>query len=222
MSRLLSTKVLYGVHLARLESAGWEVEQYDAISIELISTSVAPDDHVLIFSSKNGVRGFLSSFSGSDYSGLRCLCVGERTGDQLREHGLHVLASAPSAGKLASLIRKQYSEDSFVYYCGNRRLDLIPDALNDLGTEWQEAVVYATRLNPRHFSSRPEAILFFSPSGVESYLARNEMGGTWGYCIGPTTATFLRDHTERVLCAKTPDLDSLIDLASAQTHLLNP
>jgi uroporphyrinogen-III synthase len=221
MKRLLSTRVLSGAHLARLESAGWEVEQYDSISIEYIPTPVSPKGHLLVFTSKNGVEGFLKSFPGSDFSGFQSLCVGRRAGERLREHGLEVLQMAPTARELALRIQERFSGDSFVYYCGNRRLDFIPDTLDSLGAAWQEAVVYTTGLNPRHFTTRPDAILFFSPSGVESYLAGNDIGHAWGYCIGPTTADRLRHHTDRVLCARTPDVESLIDLAQAQTHPLN-
>ncbi len=221
MRHLLSTKVLSKEQVEQLESAGWMVVQYDAISIEMQQTPIEPGDQTLIFTSKNAVKAFLRSFPKEDFSGIRCLCVGSRAGGMLRERGCTVLEEAPTAEYLAGLIQKGYAKDSFIYYCGDRRLDRIPDALDRLGVQWKEAINYKTILNQKAFNREFEAVLFFSPSGVESFTRNNNIQGAMGYCIGETTAEALRKHTNRIIIAKTPTIEGLIAEVVAETNLLN-
>jgi len=212
MRHLLSTKVLTDAEIHLLEGAGWRVDHYDAISIEFLKTPITPDDHLLIFSSKNAVAGFYSSFSKSNLSSCKCLCVGNAAAGMLVEKGMTVLEVYPTAKELAASLEKNHAADSFVYYCGNIRLDLIPDTLNNLGFAWQEATVYRTVLNPVKWERAYEAVVFFSPSAVGSFMALNPMGSATGYCIGKTTGAALKKYTNRILFPKTPDRKSLMDL----------
>lgn len=221
MKHLLSTKVLSKERVSKLESAGWTVDQYDSISIEWLKINVEPGSRLLVFTSKNGVKAFLKNFSQQEILGMRSLCVGSRASWILKEAGITVLEEAPTAGQLARVIQRKYSKDSFVYYCGNRRLNLIPETLDDLGVRWEEVIVYKTELNRRVFNKEYDAVLFFSPSGVESFTNQNKMGSTTGYCIGETTSNALEKHTDQVLKADTPDINGLIELAVAQTNLSN-
>jgi uroporphyrinogen-III synthase len=212
MRHLLSTKVLSDPEIRQLEGVGWQVDHYNAISIEFLRTAVPPDDHLLIFSSKNAVVGFLNSFSKQDLSACRCLCVGNGAAGMLVEKGITVLEVFPTAKQLATSLAKKYLGYSFIYYCGSMRLDLIPDTLDDLGLSWQEATVYKTLLNPKKWDREYEAVLFFSPSAVRSYLALNSIGSATAYCIGKTTSAALEKYTKRVFFPKTPDRKSLMDL----------
>ena len=101
MRHLLSTKVLSDPEIRQLEGAGWRVDHYDAISIEFLETAVAPEDHLLIFTSKNAVEGFFNSFSKRNLSACRCLCVGNGAAGMLAEKGMTVLEVFPSAKELA-------------------------------------------------------------------------------------------------------------------------
>ena len=220
MRRLLSTKALSKPEILRLESAGWRVDQYDAITVELLRTTVAPGTHLVVFTSKNAVKAFLESFSQQNFSGIRGLCVGRRASEMLKKAGITVLEETQTSQQLALCIEERYSKESFVYYCGDRRLNRIPRMLNGLGVQWEEAVVYKTLLNYRKFKREYEAALFFSPSGVESFTYANEMRNTTGYCIGATTAAALKKYTDCILIAKTPDIPGLIELAETPINLL--
>jgi len=220
MRHLLSTKVLSNHEIRQLEGAGWHIDQYDAISIEFLKTAVTPDDHLLIFTSKNAVKAFFKSFSNRTYSACQSLCVGQGAAGLLAEKGVTVLEVFPSASELAGGLGERYATNSFVYYCGNMRLDLIPDTLDRLGLSWQEATVYKTVLNPRKWDREYEGVVFFSPSAVQSYTALNLMGSATGYCIGKTTSATLGKYTHRILCPETPDRASLMDLLSRPENKL--
>lgn len=212
MRHLLSTKELSRSEIRRLEDAGWRVDQYNAISIEFQKTAIPPEDHLLIFSSRNAVTGFFNSFPESTISACRCLCVGEASSAMLSEKGLNVLEVFPTASELAQSLKRKNTSDSYVYYCGNLRLDFIPDTLDNLGLPWQEARVYKTLLNHKKNTRRYDAVVFFSPSAVKSYLEVNPLDQATGYCIGSTTAAALQKYTHRILIPETPDRASLMDL----------
>ena len=80
---------------------------------------------------------------------------------------------------------------------------------------YEEIQVYKTVLIPKKFERQFDAILFFSPSGVKSYFSNNSPieGGTGGclaVCIGTTTASEAKKHTENVVIANNTTIESVI------------
>ncbi|MDX1331413.1 MAG: uroporphyrinogen-III synthase [Robiginitalea sp.] len=212
MKRLLSTKILPEPLQARILAAGWKLTQYNAISIELLPVEFSPGDRLAIFTSKQAVRACLAGSPDTGLSAVSCLCVGAGTAALIRDHAGVVLESASSATELASRIAKKYTDKSFVYYCGNRRLDVLPETLDKLGLDWQEVIAYRTNTVDQTFDQTFDGILFYSPSGVESFTGSNAMGGATAYCIGPTTAAEAKKHTEKYKLARSPDLEALMAL----------
>ena len=212
MKRLLSTKILPDSLQAQILAAGWKLTQYNAISIEWLPVEFAPGDRLAIFTSKQAVRACLASGSDNVLSGVCCLCVGAATASLIRDHDGAVLECASSATELASRITKKYTDKSFMYYCGNRRLDIIPETLDNLGLDWQEVIVYRTQTVDQTVDQTFDGILFYSPSGVESFTASNAIGGATAYCIGPTTAAAVQKHTKKYKIATSPDLEALVAL----------
>ncbi|MCO5724307.1 uroporphyrinogen-III synthase [Robiginitalea marina] len=216
MKSLLATRKLGSAHREILMAAGWRVTDYDAIAITLLPTPYDPKGDAAIFSSKHAVLACFPEDMPEAPSDKPCLCVGETTAALLGEKGVRVLETAPSASDLATRIEKRYRDWSFTYYCGNRRLDTLPQALDSLGIPWEEVVVYNTGSVHRAFDQAFDGLLFFSPSGVESYARMNPFGKAVAYCIGPTTAAAARKYTERILISETPDVGAVIALALSQ------
>jgi uroporphyrinogen-III synthase len=57
---------------------------------------------------------------------------------------------------------------------------------------------------------RHNAVLFFSPSAVESYLKENEIDNKICFCIGYTTAETLKEKTENIIIASQPKIEYVI------------
>lgn len=218
MKRLLSTKILPEPLQDKLMHAGWELTQYNAISVEVLPVFFDPEDAIVVFTSKHAVRACVLGSADKGLSGAFSLCVGEKTASLVREHGGTVLESAPSATELASLICEKYTDKSFVYYCGDRRLDILPEAFDKLQLDWEEVIAYRTKSEKRSFKDPFDAILFFSPSGVESFSSSNSIGLATAYCIGPTTALAASKHTKRFKTANTPGVEALVALVIKHTN----
>ena len=213
MKRMLSTKILPDPLQARFVAAGWELTQYNAISVEFLPVPFRPEGSVVIFTSKHALRAYLLSNPDRGLTGVSCLCVGASTASMVREHGGEVLECAPTATELATVITKKYTDQSFVYYCSDRRLDIIPEALEKGLADWQEVTAYRTKTVDKAFNQSFEGILFFSPSGVEGFTKSNDIGVATAYCIGPTTAEEVKKHTKKYKIAASPDLPTLVALA---------
>jgi uroporphyrinogen-III synthase len=222
MTSLLSTRVLTTSQSEKLRQAGWNLQQYDAISIELRPSTFDPGSRLAIFTSRNAVRACFPDVMGSEFQGVKCLCVGEKTAGLLREKGIFPLEVAANAAELAGIIKNKYTEKSFIYYCGNKRLDLLPDFLDSSGVTWEEEVVYDTRLVRKNFHKSFDAVLFFSPSGVESYFEANPNSTGLALCIGSTTASEAKKYTDRFEIARFPSVQAVISLAEDQIRSVKP
>lgn len=85
-----------------------------------------------------------------------------------------------------------------LFFCGDQRMDILPENLKKNGITLTELVVYNTRLTPVHIDEQPDAILFFSPTAVKSFFSKNELSpGTTVFAMGKTTSSALKEFTDR-------------------------
>ncbi|GAA6764644.1 hypothetical protein AAFH68_05750 [Flavobacterium sp. CGRL1] len=63
----------------------------------------------------------------------------------------------------------------------------------------------------KKIKANPEALLFFSPSGVKSYLKDNTINKQLCFCIGETTAEALHKITKNIIIADQPTIEDVIE-----------
>lgn len=205
MKSILSTKILTATQKQPLLEAGFQVEEYDAIHIDPVDFEMPEFVENTIFTSQNTVKRVMGS-------GLRvqgCWCVGKKTKALLEENGLKVIASADYGKDLAEIILQKYPDRKFIFFCGNRRRDELPTIFKKNKIDFEEIQVYKTELNPKAFQQKFDAILFFSPSGVESFCLKNPIKNSTAFCIGTTTATEAKKYTDKIIIAEEPTIESL-------------
>jgi len=78
-------------------------------------------------------------------------------------------------------------------------------------------VAYETKHAAIKVPDGVKRVLFFSPSGVESFLSKNTTDKKVAYCIGETTANEARKHFSDVRVAKIPTVESLIESVNFNT-----
>lgn len=214
MMQLLSTKVLSPEQRALLPTEDFHIWDYDALVTEYFPADLHSDDEALcLFTSQHAVHAcFPDGLPGERM--LNCCCVGAKTAALLQDLGHRVLEVRESAKLLADEIIKKYSGRSFIFYCGDRRLETLPRRLRAAGIPLEERVVYHTSLNIRSFDHKFEAVLFFSPSGVESFTAANDLSQSVAVCIGPTTAREAHKHTGQIITAAFPSVEAVLTAAA--------
>ena len=87
----------------------------------------------------------------------------------------------------------------------------MPTILAENNVVVNEVECYQTSLTPRKIDEKYNGILFYSPTGIESYLKDNETFNNVAFCIGETTATEARKHFEKVIVAKVSTVESVLD-----------
>ncbi|MEE9361752.1 MAG: uroporphyrinogen-III synthase [Cellulophaga sp.] len=203
---ILSTKKISPIQKDILSKAGLSFFDYDAITISNLAFKVKNDYQNYIFTSQNAVRAILNT----DYKLKNCFCVGEKTKLLLESNGLEVTENSKKASFLGEIVAKNYKNESFLFICGNRRREELPAILKENKITFEEVVVYETNLNRKKIDFAPNAILFFSPSGVESYNSENEIGDSIAFCIGDTTAKEAEKHTTNTIIPAKSTIDNLL------------
>ena len=75
-----------------------------------------------------------------------------------------------------------------------------------------EVKTYKTVLKTKKFDQKWDGILFFSPSGVASYISGNKhQTNTYAFCIGQTTASSAKKYFKRVVVANTNTIESVLE-----------
>ena len=211
MKRILSTKILDPKVESLLKEAGFILQQYEALEFEYIP--VRMESLPAIFSSTNAVKACFGNPTDKPAKiELDCFCVGNKTAGLLKKHGQRVVAQEADASRLARLIIEKYTDKSFVYYCSDRRLETLPGELKAAGIPLEERIVYKTNFRKQSFESAFDGILFFSPSGVQSFVEENGLGNAWALCIGSTTAGEAMKYTDKIKIAKQPEAMALAEL----------
>ena len=207
--RVLSTKKLQSNQKQYLLNAGFAVIDADFISIEPLPFSVEASAYdMLIFSSQNAVEQVLSI--QEEIKDKPVLCVGEKTKKMLVEHGFTVVAQALSAEELIGCIEDKYFANRFIFFCGKQKLDTIPHFLKTKKIQHTLVEVYETHTNSLTILSKADVLLFFSPSGVKSFLKNNKITDETCFCIGQTTAKALEHLTNKIIIASQPSVENVI------------
>ncbi len=208
--RVLSTKKLQPNHKQYLLNAGLAVLEADFISISYKPFELKDIRPNLIFTSQNAFKSFLHNEKAGEYKDHAVFCVGSKTKEAIEKAGFNVSAFAEYAEGLSDIIIKEYAGESFTFFSGSMRRDTLPFALANAGISVDEIEVYETVLSPQKINAPLDGILFFSPSGVESFLKENSIGNAVCFCIGTTTAAALEDITDNIVVANKQTIENTI------------
>lgn len=212
--RLLSTKKLLVNQKQFLLNANFSVVEADFIAIHPKEVTIDKVHENLIFTSQNAVLSVLKAVKHPETLNIlkskNVFCVGIKTKQLLEENGFNVIAYTGYAADLAEIITLIYNKEKFTFFSGNLRRDTLPEALSEAKVVWNEIQVYETILTPQKISGTFDGILFFSPSGIESYLKNNKITKETCFCIGTTTAEALENITKNVIIANQPTMENVI------------
>ena len=137
--------------------------------------------------------------------------MGLKTKALLEKNGFKVLVYKEYGADLAEIITSIYCAENFTFFCGNIRRDELPNMLIKNNITFNEIVVYETILKPYKIEQKIDALLFFSPSAVNSYLESNKITNEICFCIGTTTANALEKKIKNIVIASQPTVENVIN-----------
>jgi uroporphyrinogen-III synthase len=125
-----------------------------------------------------------------------------------------IKGTASSAERLADIITDNPPSEAIYFFCGNQRLNTLPNRLKEKKLSCSELVVYRTLPLYQKTSKEYDAILFFSPSAVSTFFTMNQTAEkTVVFAIGETTASCLRKYcSQPIIISEKPDLLEILTL----------
>ena len=213
---ILSTKVLSPSQRETLVNAYFSVIEEDFIATKNQNFDLTEINSNLIFTSQNAAQSVLLHPKCQELKSKNVFCVGIKTKALLEENGFNVIVYVDYAADLAEIITLIYANESYTFFSGNLRKETLPIALKEANIKFNEIQVYETSLTPKKIKDTVEAILFFSPSGVESYLKENTIKKELCFCIGETTAAALPINVKNIIVANQPSIEEVIENAIAE------
>lgn len=193
------------------EKIGFEMSDFIAIRYNRLKPTVIKNGiKNVIITSQNGVEALLHNYAPAEMDFENIYCVGRRTKRLIEKKiGKKVAHVENSAKELAKFIIKMRLNEA-TYFCGNLKRDELNTILSENNVEVTNIEAYRTVLNERKFDKVFDGILFYSPSGIESYLNDNIDRIAVAFCIGETTAQEARKYFEKVQVAELPSIENVI------------
>ncbi len=209
---IFSTKKLSPRQKQTLSEAGFSVADENFIATKSKDFELVKVNQNLIFTSQNAVQSVLQHPKCDTLEGKKVFCVGLKTKAFLEENGSEVAVYTDYAADLAEIISLIYADETFTFFSGNLRKDTLPNALKENGISCNEIEVYETTLTSQKIKTKPDGLLFFSPSAVDSYLQHNTIKNEICFCIGETTAETLENKKiKNIIIAEQPTIDHVIN-----------
>lgn len=205
---LLSTKTLPSSLRERIVQNDLVYMEYNAIRILPVDFEITTPVDYVIFSSQNATKAVLNKTH--HFQGVQVLCVGERSEKLLLEKNIKPLKTAQNMSDLIDFIQILDKNSHFLHYCGNRRLPILAHKMKEWECDFREVVVYQTELTNTKIDAAPNAILFFSPSGVESHESQNDITDAHCFCIGNTTATAFKQKPKSIQIVQNANMEQLV------------
>lgn len=213
--KILSTKILTDTQRELLKE--YEVKEISMIDISFgTGFQISEKIENAVFTSANSVRSVFEIHKNkSDWFGT-VYCVGTKTQSLLEKNGISAAAVANNASELSEVLVQNFSKNQTSFkeinwFCGNLRNQDLPNIMAENGVLVTEYPVYQTNLISQKVNTPFDAILFFSPSGVKSYLKKNKADNTAVVCIGATTATEAIQSFDNVYISDNQSVEGVIE-----------
>ncbi len=233
-----------GEMVAAIERRGGRAVLFPTIKITEPDSWKACDDaigslgvyHALVFTSVNGVRGFLQrcAFHGignDQIQQLHTFAVGKKTKDELVKHVLSVdcvPSEYSAAGLIRELTRCELGNRRILFPRGNIGREEVVDALTEIHATVDAVTVYNTvpastddagAITDEISSGRIDVVAFASPSAATNFFSSisGNVLSSAGVpvrlaAIGPTTETSLKQMGYSVdIVAKESTSDGLVE-----------
>ena len=180
-----------------------------------LATEKYGSHNTVVFTSMNAIEAITNAVNTVDLR-WRIACMEGTTLNLVQQHfkSSTIIATASNAMQLAEKIIALNNDKHIVFFCGDKRRDELPALLKENNIEVEEVVLYKTKFTPLIIDKIYDAILFFSPSTVESFFSINKINATTVlYAIGKTTAETIKQFSNnKIIESNAPSKERLLKL----------
>ena len=219
---ILCTKILKPYITQQLVDNDFNVLEHNFIKIEALNNAdflitLKEQLPYFIFTSKNAVQCFVDQLSVNKIkikkNSIFYSLSGE-TQSALIEEGFKPTIIAENAADLATKIIKEGKIKEAIFLCGDKRKEELSVLLKEAGINLKELIIYKNILQPKKIIESYQAILFFSPSALQSYFESNNLNKTVAcFCIGYSTANALKQYkiNNKIIVSSYPSQQNMVD-----------
>lgn len=191
-----------------------ETKQLQNDTLEQQVQALSKETITAVFTSMNAVHAVATQLPVVPE--WKIFCTGGVTKEYVIKYfGEHAIAAtAKNATVLAEKIVAANATAPIVFFCGDQRLNELPEILSANGKTVKEVVVYTTEQTPVFIEKNYAGILFFSPSAVHSFFSLNTIATQVVlFAIGKTTAATIQSYcTNKIVTSEWPGAESMIEL----------
>ncbi len=231
--KVLSTKKLDPSLVQQAKENDIEIVEHEFIRVNTILTKqkwneifrlIESKIEFAVFTSSNAVsalKKYLNDYTNPFETNWMIFSLSGKTKIALEETEFGtVIETAENGKELAEKIAAS-KVNEIIFFCGNKRRDELPTLLKDAGVKVHEVVVYETLETPAMATQDIDAVLFFSPSAVQSFFSVNHLKkDTACFAIGQTTAESISDFADnKIIISDSPSQEVL--LASVKFYFQN-
>ncbi len=218
---ILSTAEIEQSLIVKAAAKNIFIETIPFIKIKLIEDESLRDQIIqfskqkltVVFTSNNAVKA-VTKYLNPIKPNWKIFCIGATTKKNVGEYfgGNKIIANADTASLLAVEIILQKNISSVIFFCGDKKRDELPEKLKQKNIEVNEVEVYQTVQTSQALDKVYNAILFYSPSAVESFFSNNKIKTeTILFAIGNTTAYEIKKlTTSKIVVADKPSKEFLL------------
>lgn len=222
--KVLSTKKLEPSLIAQAKENSIEIIEQEAIKINFTlsnekwqEASELSKKEYVVFTSSNAVlalKKYLHKYVGPFEIKWKIFSLSGKTKEVLEENagtfGTIIDTAEDSKALAEKIVNTKIHE--VIFFCGNKRREELPDILKKAGIKVHEVIVYETVETPVVATDDMDAILFFSPSAVQSFFSVNQLkNNTVCFAIGQTTANSIASFTNnKIFIGKAPNQQVLL------------
>lgn len=208
--KILSTRKLNKDLRHLFDDLKFDFYQDDFISIQPLKFNLPEHNGSWIFTSKNAVDAVFSINKNIDKFFNKIYCVGENTKSLLLKKGQKITKMTQNSSILADFISKTAKNEEFIFCRSDIKNEEFSIFFKKKNIKLKELVVYNNIAEPIKYNQVFDAILFYSPSGIKSFMTNNSLNNSYCICIGNTTSKYVNQYSDKVLCCKVPTIENVI------------
>jgi uroporphyrinogen-III synthase len=228
--KVLSTKKLEPSLIGQAKENDIEIIEQEAIKTNPILSKekwqeifqlIESKKEFIVFTSSNAVlsvKKYLNEYINPFQTNWKIFSLSGKTKETLEENTEDfgtIISTVDNSKTLAEKI-VDAKVDEVIFFCGNKRRDELPNILKEAGIKVHEVVVYETIETPIIVNDDFDAILFFSPSAVQSFFSVNQLkNNTACFAIGATTANSIASFTDnKIIVSELPSQEKMLALVN--------
>jgi len=139
--------------------------------------------------------------------------VGKKSSKALEKLGYSVKIVSKNAFELSEEIQKNIEPCNLLHLCSSKVLSTLEKNFSKTNFKYEKLKVYETESIFPKCNNTIDSLVFFSPSGVESFIKNNKITNEKLFAIGNTTAKEIRKYTNKeITISKNENTEDLLKM----------